>query len=155
MNSVVKNVLEIDSQCRTKGISNDLIHLESLEPKDWDFSLPTLLTDDSNFYRKRMIVKNSEQFSANFFKNHPIFKNFDFNNTLIAGGCIGHYLINKDKFSGDIDIFIYGLDEEKATRKVRNLLINLMDSYTNIEIEKAKEQKIKNDKDLKKRGNKN
>lgn len=53
------------------------------------------------------------------------FEGLDWNNVLIAGGSILG-MLSSDPLAtdprSDIDVFIYGLDEENANRKVREIL---------------------------------
>lgn len=40
------------------------------------------------------------------------------NNILIAGGCVGKFILPKNISDQDIDIFIYGLNKEEAEDKI-------------------------------------
>jgi len=66
--------------------------------------------------KRKIYPINVNNFSSKFYDIFPKFKGFNFSNILIAGGCVSDILVN-NKIK-DIDIFIYGLNEEEATDRV-------------------------------------
>lgn len=128
--SIVQNVLKVDAANRTAGIEGDLHSLDDISQQDWDYSYPTLLENDDKYYRTKFIYTSSS-FKKTFIKNHPLFEGFNFSNVLIAGGCVGHYLTSTNMFREDIDLFIYGLGPNTATKRLEMILRDLIETYQN------------------------
>ena len=64
-----------------------------------------------------------EYFRTNFYEKYPVLKNLDFSNVLIAGGIFSG--IKYNYYYTDVDLFIYGLDEEGSKRKLREIYENV------------------------------
>lgn len=111
-------VLERDNQGRDDPDSHRLYELEELRSKDWDFSHPTLVkAQHDRFTNKSLSTTTSDSFKRKFLKNNKALKELNWNNILVAGGCVGKFIGNNYR-NGDVDIFIYGLTEQEANKKV-------------------------------------
>lgn len=51
-------------------------------------------------------------------------KDFDFSNVLIAGGSVLNMIMGNNTKVNDIDLFVYGLNEEDANKKIENILFS-------------------------------
>lgn len=128
----------------------DLFVFEDLRATNrikWDNSLPTI----HNYWKKDIDTRETlTSFKTAFKEDFPELNEVDFENVLVAGGSIGHYLTRKSVYEGDIDIFIHGnLSKVQATEKASNLIKQLIKSYKKyraIEKEKLKVLEIQLDK---------
>ncbi len=131
----ILQILDIDKKCRNiplKG-KEDLFTLSSLNLNDsWDYSFPTLVQNE-NVFLKGKLSRFGSSFNKIFLEKfgylNPLY--LDFSNMLIAGGCIGSFLI--DEKINDIDIFIYGLDRESADKKVLYILQKIIECVNYVE----------------------
>jgi len=148
MENLVRDTLNIDKISRTiasqDGWDNDLFFFESVQPNEWDYSLPTLASGQSN-----KIIASLQDFIDRFYKNIPFKINMQ--NILIAGGSVSSVLTKRDNFR-DIDIFMYDLTEEEATKRINTLINDLSESYLRHLKEQEKERsKTNNTKQTKTR----
>ncbi len=135
MENLVYQTLQVDHLSRRTDHYEpdcDLFLFEDLKPNEWDYSLPTFASGDSN-----KIVASLHDFIDQFNKNIPFKINMD--NILIAGGCIGNILIKQNSVR-DIDIFVYGLNTEDATERVGTLINDLSNSYEKYLKERERER---------------
>lgn len=119
---VVEEVLDRDLECRSIDIVDDdtLYTLSTLTDSQWDYSLPTLVTNLDDSYRTNELSTNVSKFRQHFYADNPILSGIDLTNLLVAGGCIGHHIRSMPrKYEGDIDVFVYGLSMEQATDRIR------------------------------------
>lgn len=112
----VHKVLKQDNKNRVVGIQGELHELDSISAKQWDFSLPTLVTHDSEFSKRELQTTSTASFSKKFYEKYPHLRELDWSNVLVAGGCVGS-IIDGSR-ADDVDIFIYGLNREEATQKI-------------------------------------
>lgn len=68
-----------------------------------------------------------ENFQKYFHRHYPVFENFDYSNVLIAGGIFSG-LTRRRSTRSDVDLFIYGLDEEGAYQKLREIYEHVRNS---------------------------
>lgn len=125
MTEIVKNVLQTDIQNRQKGVKGGLYKLSSLKTKQWDYSLPTIVKIN-DFSKDLLKGLNTSGFRKKFKEKFTAILDLDFKNILIAGGCIGNFIIGKE--INDIDIFLYGLTKEEATKKVKEICQIIVDN---------------------------
>ena len=89
---------------------------------------------------KNNMITNITTFKTLFNKNYSSYLGqIDYNNLLIAGGCISDILV-QGNWGGDVDMFIYGLDEKKATEKVSDLLTQIYQSFMDFYYEEYKKE---------------
>ncbi len=134
----VINVLKIDNinrQPNNYENESDLWLLNEIDfTKDWDYSLPTIYSESINYSGSRAdlrntMLKHSDHFNAIFWKNYSkFFSKVKTENILIAGGCVIGTLL-QSKWDNDIDIFIYGLNQEEANNKINQLVEEIYASY--------------------------
>jgi len=59
------------------------------------------------------------------FQRYPVLQNLNYNNLFIAGGCLTDIIIGDEDNIKDIDIFVYGLNKEEATEKIKLVLLDI------------------------------
>jgi hypothetical protein len=124
MDRIVQEVLRQDTLLRKLSempTDTDLYCFEDLKPNEWDYSLPTLASGDSN-----KLVQSMKVFKDNFWKSLP-FK-IQMSNLIFAGGSVSSILCGKTNFS-DLDIFVYGLSVAEATTRLKCTVKDLHDAY--------------------------
>ncbi len=127
----VEYVLKVDRACRDRrGVcEGDLYRICDIQPKEWDYSLPTLAHNDNVFLKKKIKATDAEQIKEKFFKEHPVFREITWDNMLVAGGCIGKHFCDI-KVENDVDIFLYGLKTvEEAETRIKEFYDSLV-AYT-------------------------
>jgi len=117
----IKAVIKADDDAIENG--GDIFDLERFLKKGklnydkfCDEKIPVIIDNFGNYHSPFNKIK---KFRAKFHEKYPIFENFDFSNVLIAGGIfsgISFYYANSD-----VDLFIYGLDEEGSKQKLREI----------------------------------
>jgi hypothetical protein len=138
-NMSVSDVLETDSKYRYTGVVDDIFTLDDMDSnKDWDYSLPTLISGKSD----RRIDIDNKGFVERFYQNFPYLKNVDFSNILIAGGTVG-YLMTSSYYSSeyDIDMFLYGLNKDQAKNRINKIMSEIINEHKNYETERNKDNK--------------
>lgn len=122
--SQVFNILSKDASCRSVGISDDLFTLHELsETSTWNYELPTLITSNSEYIRKRFI-RNNDKFRDKFYEQFREFYTVDLSNLLFAGGCVRSLLL--DTNVNDIDIFVHGInDVAQAEARIMKFIIDI------------------------------
>jgi len=125
----VFDVLKKDAEYCMQGVTDDLFTTKdvTLNSKSWDYSLPTLTNNAVARRSKDKWVNNN--IGKRFFDEYPIFKDFDFSNILVAGGAVSHFIRRDYHFLNDIDLFVFGLDEKEATRRVNNMIRFLINTH--------------------------
>jgi len=112
----VREVLQIDSKCRKDNIQFDLFKLNSIKKVSYNYNFPTLVNKNSELYKINYECVND-------ILNDLVFLGrLDFKNIIIAGGYICNKLIFRNTDTCDVDIFIYGLSNHKATNKIHYIL---------------------------------
>lgn len=120
--------LERDAMSRRVGVNDDLFPFSQLQfNREWDNSLPTLV-QEFTYSKVRHELATLQSFREAFYKDFPGLESIDMRNILFAGGCVGHYLTSKQKYSGDIDVFVYGLTREAADERVHQFACELVAS---------------------------
>lgn len=124
MKKKVFDVLSEDAKERHEN--GKLCGFKDLQRAEWDYSLPTIV--DSYGYSKNSYAPATEDAALNsFFAQFPLLKEVDRTNVLIAGGSVGHFMYSKDSFTGDVDMFVFGLkNSEEATARAQRLLNDLV-----------------------------
>lgn len=117
----------LDREHRHPGVQDGLFEFHEIQRgKQWDFSLPTLELEERfiklpNFDLPRDLAAFKERWS----NKYPFLEGFNWNNLVIAGGCIQKVLsIADDKDDEqliDIDIFFYDLTPEQAENRIREI----------------------------------
>ena len=116
----VDQVLATDREFRHTGVEGDLFTLSDLEPnQDWNADYPTIISHKNVFSQKRLAGLNTHGFTNEFEKRFPFLHDLQYNNVLVAGGCVGDILMGRR--SNDVDIFLYGLDEAGANEKIKEI----------------------------------
>lgn len=125
----IKELLALDNSSRKAGSSTDLWTLDHISVnKRWDYSLPTLVP--ISYEDQKRITVDRDGFRERLYKAIPFLPNVNLTNTCIAGGFASTILLdNHTSRDQDIDIFIYGLTEEEANKRVRNLVQDLIDCF--------------------------
>lgn len=134
MDQIVHQVLVTDHAHRELNSlgENDLFTLIDLKPNEWDYSLPTLASGNSN----NKLVSSQEEFTTEFYRQIPFKIRMD--HVLIAGGSVSSILIKSNPH--DIDLFIYDLTPAAATQRVNELINDLSTAYDQYLTEKEKEK---------------
>jgi hypothetical protein len=139
----VKRVLELDNLSRNKDAVRILYDQTQLDTKkSWDFSLPTLVSNENPFHNSELKKVDIERVKKDFNLKYPEFKNVDMNNILIAGGCIGNFITSNNSSDSDIDIFVYDLTKEAAEKKIIEIYNSIKKELQNIENKKMYPHKI-------------
>ena len=93
------------------------------------YKIPTLV---KRIHHRPSIFKNNDEFKNRFYQCLPCLKYINFNNLFIIGGSISNILVeNTIGVNQDIDIFIYGLNEEETIRKIKNTYMKIIQAYHN------------------------
>lgn len=136
MVNTVDNILNIDNEYRNLKYyvnttdNHDLFVLDELSKNStYNYNYPTLTTQSR--YNKVKINKNIQIFHERYnngvkYLNHEY---IDFNNLLIAGGCIRSLLLNKP--INDVDIFMYGIQNENDALDRINLFFTQLIFHLN------------------------
>lgn len=132
---LVNNVLKIDNENRYEGIQDDLYTLDEI------FGGRVFQYDDTLVIAENKLTQfptainscDSDELTNQFGIWYP---NLDMSNIMVAGGMITQYLTSRDtqylrQNSNDMDVFVYGLTEENATRKTK-YLVDYLDKMYNI-----------------------
>lgn len=119
MEDYVYDILTIDAKMRKVGVTGDLYRLCDVKQKSWDYSLPTLVERENVFLKEKIKSTSEEEIAQQFFKKYPYLKGINWDNLLVAGGCIGNFIYGNE--ANDVDIFIWGLDREQATSKIEHV----------------------------------
>ena len=132
--SNIKTILQIDSEHRYEDVSDDLFTLHDLSNvSTWNYSLPTLMKNISEYTNRKNIVRNNNTFKNNFYEKYYYLNGINLSNMLIAGGCIRKLLVNDNSSdSKDVDIFLYGIDNiSDAKKRIEKFIL---DVYENIKL---------------------
>lgn len=94
-------------------MKDDLIIMEDIEFKTWDYTMPTIQTDDP-FPEYEVKHLNASTVKENLFNALPFLRALNWDNILLAGGVMTAFVtpstkpVDGNQF-GDLDFFIYGL----------------------------------------------
>lgn len=152
MNFIVQELLQHDRECRNKvpDDTKDLFVLEDLNYKSsWDYSLPTLTKNDNVFTKRKIKKLDINEFNKRFYDKYPYFESptFRWNNLMIAGGSLENII--SDKSVNDIDIFMFGLDEDEANMKIMGILDDLQRYADNCNVRNTHIEKKRDHEKLK------
>eukprot|EP00923_Selenidium_pygospionis_P012972 GHVN01022355.1.p1 GENE.GHVN01022355.1~~GHVN01022355.1.p1 ORF type:complete len:557 (+),score=111.80 GHVN01022355.1:152-1822(+) len=124
----VYETLATDSKFRVKGVTEDLFGFDQVNlNQEWDSSLPTLVNEIS-YHKVRVERATLQSYRNALLNDFPELGKINYENLLIAGGCVGHYMTNTQKYHGDIDIFLYGLKPEDADKRLCALVKDIIAS---------------------------
>ena len=120
----VLDLVEYDRTIRTKCTDADLLEY----PIDFDTNVLIETKDESDVFPyvdyslhvNERINNEVDKFTRTFYKLFPIFRDIDFSNILIAGGCISS-ILSGDTYVKDIDVFFYGLTPSQCTEKLKRI----------------------------------
>ena len=103
----------------------DLFTLKECQSEKWNYSLPTLIG-------KKNIKPNLENEDLRKSVHNYVqdFLDLDYSNILIAGGFVSNFLLGNLNFNSDIDIFIYGLNENEVNDRLKKLMEQIIDNCT-------------------------
>lgn len=144
----VKNVLDIDSKYRYKGVTDDLYIVgkdfpdQNIESKEWDYSLPTFTKYKNPFNKSKIKNINIEKFSLKFRDDFKSLETLDMSGILIAGGCISNSISNNSLCNSDVDIFIYGISMDQVQAKILDIYNTIKRNKQNKENERAIKNKV-------------
>eukprot|EP00923_Selenidium_pygospionis_P032473 GHVN01057264.1.p1 GENE.GHVN01057264.1~~GHVN01057264.1.p1 ORF type:complete len:548 (+),score=87.99 GHVN01057264.1:69-1712(+) len=142
---IVFELLKTDAEHRKVGVTGDLFKFDQIQlNKEWDASLPTFVHEIS-YHKLRQNRSTLASFKSSLFNDFPELKKLNFENVLIAGGCVGHYMHQKHRYRGDVDIFIYGLTPAQADIRVCNLVKDLVKAKKDLMEEAAQAQQALQD----------
>lgn len=118
----ITELLKRDSERRRIGIKDGLYDLSEIKRSTFTYPVPTI-TNNSR-WKKSYNKKNmtNKEFRKKFYDKYSIFEKINTKNILFAGSCVGSFLIGQ---SNDIDMFIYGLSPEEASKRVQELVTSL------------------------------
>ena len=116
---------------KSKPSDYDLFTLDEIDRfADWDFSLPTLVSDRE---KNSNHIKNIYSFRESFQKKYSyldlsVSQLDNSNHFFMAGGCVSSLLLDLEV--SDIDIFVYGFaDEKSATQGTHHFLQTTIENY--------------------------
>lgn len=139
----MERILEEDLKYRNNKNRDDtdLFIIDELQKTHSDsYDYPTLVSKNTV---NQFFLGN--EFIDNFYSRYPELYHLNTNNLLFAGGCISNTILNnKNNLESDVDIFIYGLNKEKANNKINeiaNSLLNCNKIYIGEKNRKNKESK--------------
>ncbi|AAV51140.1 hypothetical protein [Acanthamoeba castellanii mimivirus] len=139
--TTTNNVLLVDDQHRNIGVTDDLHTIESLKSElTLDYDLPTLC--GKNLDSPNILLNSIEKFKETFNKHYPFLEKINMKNLLIAGGSVSNIVRNKFQYGSDIDFFIYGLNQQEASSRVRQWLIDILVKKPDNSSEKTTTKKI-------------
>lgn len=141
--------LSSDASSRSLASKNTPTRLFKMDDlnfnKDWDYTLPTIVTNNKE-QLKNSLLHSNKQFISLFTKRYSVYlSKLNFDNVLIAGGCVSSTLLDKNN-DNDIDIFIYGLNVKQANEKLNTIVKQIYDSYFAV-MEENMTRKLKQEKD--------
>jgi predicted NodU family carbamoyl transferase len=116
MSNKITEILETDNKYRHHGVIGDIFTIDSLKSdKSLDYDYPTLVNHSFDYNNSNKLCNNIEQFKTNFYKKYPFLTGIDMSNLLIAGGCVGNIVQNKQahNFYDDIDIDFFVTENQK------------------------------------------
>jgi len=100
---------------------------------DLDFMVKTCKFTDNMIVKSlennNISVKTSYEFTNLVSKSHSFLKTFNWKNMCIAGGYIKSILLCQPV--NDIDIFFYGIDNNEIINKVKEIIKNLQECFSN------------------------
>lgn len=117
-------LIERDRSRRIVGIGGVEHLIEYKDMTDYKFNFDGSLPHIKSSFRRQLV--NLSEIKKEIKKAFPY--NFNFDNLLIAGGMISSLISGDIRFveqSKDIDIFIYGLNEEQANKKLEEIIHTL------------------------------
>ena len=123
----ILSVLEEDLKYRKKDILKykdlDLIKIKEIVPvKSYNCNYTTIIEGYSkNYLLNTILTKNV---IIDFYKKFPFLEELDMSNLLIAGGAVSMFYSPKKEYD-DIDVFVYGLSEKEATKRIEKFLTEL------------------------------
>lgn len=123
--TVFDKILETDKKFRYEGVTEDIHTLDTLvSDKSLDYDVPTLCDDDID--RPNILLNSIEKFKTKFYEKYPFLKGIDMTNLLIAGGSVSNIIRDKYSSDSDIDFFIYGLNQKKATERIKKWILDIV-----------------------------
>jgi len=123
--------LKTDSQYRTQGVTGDLISLDNCH-WDKDLSEYQYLSPTRRHSREKSLkIKTNNEFRETFSMIVPLFNKFDWSNVILAGGSVSDVLLGDCNLDGDLDLFVYGLDEKDASARVKNIVSHFLELCKN------------------------
>lgn len=141
--TILYELLKHDRECRKLNMTDDLYRLCELKDKDWDYTVPTLTSATDVYDKDTFNDMSLEKFRSDFFKMYSMLRDFNWDNILIAGGCIGKFFRGSVNSQVDIDIFLYNLTPQEATERVKDICNDLVENEKKVWF-KAHEKKTKN-----------
>ncbi len=130
----------VDRENRYLGVEDDLFTLSQIDnKKEWTFPYPTLCNGSKDNEETIMKTTDIDTFKEILYELAPVLKFVNWNNILLAGGSVSSILIGRE--INDLDLFVYGIDEKDATKKVYDL-IETLDKELNKMINKNEIDKI-------------
>lgn len=118
---IVTRVTETDRIYRSPERQNDdslIVALVSrkilIKHSELAFDFPTIMSDCGHSW---LCSQQPVYFIGKFFEKYPHLQGMHFDNVLIAGGAVSGIFTNT--WSKDVDMFIYGLNQEDTMKKAR------------------------------------
>lgn len=130
-NNIVISPTHIINTITTSGYYDTIFSNSNLLPIDMlDFRVKAYDVADymimKSTDRQHIEIKTSVQFRSMLSKNYGFLNCMNWNNICLAGGFIRSMLFNQEV--NDIDLFMYGLNEEATLNKVR-YIANVLQNY--------------------------
>jgi hypothetical protein len=121
----IKKILAVDKKYRVVGVTGDLYTMDKLvSDLTLDYDTPTLCGKNTD--KPNVLINSKTEFIKKFNEQHPCLKNINMKNLLIAGGSVSNIVRNKYDRSSDVDFFIYGLNQNKATARIKEWLLDII-----------------------------
>jgi len=149
----VLETLEIDSGHRYAGVTDDIISIDNIvwsaDPnfekyqrclRNTNHSAVLYNLSDykaSHYFNKPFYSpfrdvyskKNStnKEFQKHFNNCAPFFDHFNWRNVVLAGGAVSNVLLGSEYIDSDFDLFVYGLNDEQASNRVKMIVNHFLD----------------------------
>jgi len=141
--SKVADVLATDRAHRQAGVEGDLIPLADLKASSWDYALPTLAKPNRNMeqaLQPLVLETRIEMFREALEERVPVLRGLKWDHLLLAGGFVGNVL-RREKWSSDLDMFVWGLTPAAASARVAEFIADLFAAQQALADKAAREEK--------------
>lgn len=123
--TTINQVLTIDKKYRIVGVTDDLHTIDQLvSDLTLDYDMPTLCGKNND--KPNVLLNSKLEFIKKINEKYPFLKNINMKNLLVAGGSISNIIRNKNNDTSDVDFFVYGLDQNTATVRVKEWLLDII-----------------------------
>lgn len=127
----LERALKVDAGHRYDGVECDVYGVETVKPRAWDYSLPTLVRKSYSWQLAKNVFPEEgitdSAFQAKLAARFPYLLGLDWNGVLLAGGAVQRTLSDDADVPCDVDLFLYGMSETAAVEKVKQIARHVSD----------------------------